>query len=304
MKKFFDKALQLWKTSLPGRIWNRYSEKEGNVLAAGMSFSALFSIFAAFWIAISVFGFILSSREALWEQTIILVNTWIPGLIKEGPNDGGIIDPNIVHQSFSVFSWTGIIAILVLYFTALGWLGATRSSITAIVDNPLKFSNVLMTKLIDTGTMLVMGLLILIIASLSVLSSNAAPLLEEVFPLFIDLEISTVFVTIGGLILNLLFNLTVVVVLFKAVAQVRLSVRKIWLPLVFGAVALTVIQSLGSLLLGGATRNPLLATFAVFIGLLIWFNLISRIILITAAWVGEIRKPSLIEFTEEANVTP
>jgi membrane protein len=46
-----------------------------------------------------------------------------------------------------------------------------------------------------------------------------------------------------------------------------------------------VLKVLGTALLGGATNNPLLAGFAVIIGLLIWFTLICQVILIAACWV-------------------
>jgi membrane protein len=46
-----------------------------------------------------------------------------------------------------------------------------------------------------------------------------------------------------------------------------------------------VLKVLGSLLLGGASSNPLIASFAVIVGLLIWFNLVCQVILVCAAWV-------------------
>ena len=39
-------------------------------------------------------------------------------------------------------------------------------------------------------------------------------------------------------------------------------------------------------MLGGASNNPLIASFAVFIGLLIWFNLVCQVVLAAAAWVA------------------
>ena len=52
------------------------------------------------------------------------------------------------------------------------------------------------------------------------------------------------------------------------------------------------LKILGGLLLGGATSNPLLASFAVFIGLLLWFNLICRVILLTSSWIATGIHPS------------
>ena len=42
------------------------------------------------------------------------------------------------------------------------------------------------------------------------------------------------------------------------------------------------LKLLGTALLGGGTNNPLLASFAVIIGLLIWFNLVCQVILLGA----------------------
>ena len=42
---------------------------------------------------------------------------------------------------------------------------------------------------------------------------------------------------------------------------------------------------LGTSVLGGATKNPLLASFVVIIALLLWFNFICRILLLTSAWI-------------------
>ncbi len=67
---------------------------------------------------------------------------------------------------------------------------------------------------------------------------------------------------------------------------IRIPFRMLAQGTIIGAVALGVLKALGSTLLGGATSNPLLAGFAVIIGLLIWFNLVCQVILIGAAWIA------------------
>jgi membrane protein len=51
-------------------------------------------------------------------------------------------------------------------------------------------------------------------------------------------------------------------------------------------VATTVLQVFSTELLAGAGRNPILAPFAIIIGLLIWFNLVSQVYLLSAAWAA------------------
>ncbi len=72
--------------------------------------------------------------------------------------------------------------------------------------------------------------------------------------------------------------------LYRVLAGVRIPPRHLFPAALLGAAALGVLKILGTALLGAAGANPLLASFAVIIGLLIWFNLVCQVILIAAAW--------------------
>jgi len=59
-----------------------------------------------------------------------------------------------------------------------------------------------------------------------------------------------------------------------------------WIGSLLGSAALTVLQLLGGLVITGAGNNPLLATFTVFIALLLWFRLTGIVILVAASWIA------------------
>jgi membrane protein len=67
---------------------------------------------------------------------------------------------------------------------------------------------------------------------------------------------------------------------------VKIPMRRLIAGAVIGGAALGVLKILGSQLLGGATSNPLLASFAVIIGIMIFLNLVCRVILISATWIA------------------
>jgi membrane protein len=52
-----------------------------------------------------------------------------------------------------------------------------------------------------------------------------------------------------------------------------------------GALGIGALKVVGGALLGGAGTNPLLASFAVIVGLLIWFNLLCQVMLLAASWI-------------------
>ena len=61
--------------------------------------------------------------------------------------------------------------------------------------------------------------------------------------------------------------------------------KALWTGAALGAVGLTVLQQLSGLFIGGATSNPLLATFGSLIALLLWLNLSAQVILISTSYI-------------------
>jgi len=89
-----------------------------------------------------------------------------------------------------------------------------------------------------------------------------------------------------GLLIVLILDAAVLGAFYRIVSGIRIPFRQLAQGVLLAAVALGVLQALGSTLLGGATKNPLLASFAVIIGLLIWFNLICQVTLMGATWIA------------------
>ena len=74
--------------------------------------------------------------------------------------------------------------------------------------------------------------------------------------------------------------------LYRVLAGVRIPWRFLKQGVALGAFGLGALTALGTALLGGATSNPLIASFAVVAGLLVYFNLASQVILIAASWMA------------------
>jgi len=84
----------------------------------------------------------------------------------------------------------------------------------------------------------------------------------------------------------LVLDTAVLAALFRLLSGLAIPIRQLIVGSLFGAIFLGVLKVLGTSLLGGASRNPLLASFAVIIGLLIWFNLVCQVILLSGAWIA------------------
>ena len=209
----------------------------------------------------------------------------VPGLITTDGEDG-IVDPaDLLAASVDAFSWQGAIAAVVLLLAALNWLASAREAVRSIFDLPLLDQNVLLLKVKDLGLAVAFGALLVLSAVLSVVSTLALDAVLE----WIGIRDSTTSTVVGRIItLGVMFLLDAVVLaaLYRVLAGVRIPLRRLRQGALIGAVALGGLKVLGNSLLGGASNNPLIASFAVFIGLLIWFNLVCQVVLAAAAWVA------------------
>jgi membrane protein len=268
----------------PVRVYLHYSGKRGPLLAGGLSFQSIFAVFAGLWVGFAVAGLLLQSQPGLRQAFFTLINSYVPGLISSGGAEGAI-DPRLLLQPREL-SWTGAIALVGLLFTALGWLASCRDAVRALFDLPGEALNFVLLKLKDLGLAVGFGAALIVSAVLSVFSTQA---LGSGLALLGLSEHSPVAVILGrgiGLVLMLVLDTAVLAALFRLLSGLAIPARQLFVGSLLGAVGLGVLKVLGNSLLGGASRNPLLASFAVIIGLLIWFNLVCQVILLAAAWIA------------------
>ena len=266
----------------PVRVFLAYGAAGGPILAAGMSYQAVFAVFAALAVGFSVAGSVLAGNPALLDSLLDLIQGAVPGLFGEG---GAIEDPQALLASSAVRA-TGIIGSIGLLVTALGWLASTRDSVRRIFDLSPPATFFLLLKVKDLGLALCFALAMVLSAGLSVVSTG---LLGFAFRLLQVGEDSLLAVVVGrtvGLVLVLALDTAVLAGAYRILSGVRIPRLQLLQGALLGGVAMGVLKVLGTALLGGASRNPLLASFAVIIGLLIWFNLICQVILICASWIA------------------
>ncbi|MER3389212.1 MAG: YihY/virulence factor BrkB family protein [Microcella sp.] len=272
-------------SSRPVRVVQHYAGKRGPILASGLAFQAIFAVFAALWIGFAIAGLVIATNIGLRDSLIDVLAQTVPGLITTDSQQG-IVDPeDLLAASVGAFSWQGAIAAVVLLLAALNWLASAREAVRSIFDLPILEQNVVLLKLKDLGLAIGFGALLVLSAVLSVVSTLAFDAVLE----WIGIRDSTTSTIVGRLItLGVMFLLDAVVLaaLYRVLAGVRIPLRRLRQGALIGAVALGGLKVLGNSLLGGASNNPLIASFAVFIGLLIWFNLVCQVLLAAAAWVA------------------
>lgn len=268
----------------PWRTFSHFTDVGGSVLSGGMSYQALFAVFAALWVGFGVFGLMLADRTELLNSLIEQINVFVPGLIGDG--DDGAVRTGLLLQARAL-NWTSAIAAGALLWVVLNWFTGTRRAIRIVFGLDVKqYRNAVLLKLRDLVLALIFGVAILVSAALTVFSSN----LTAVIFAWLDWSPENWLLgTMGGLVrygAMYVFDVLVLMAMHRFLAEVRVPRLRLLMGCALGGTALLGLKMLGAALLGGASSNPLLASFAVFFGLLIWFNFICRVLLLTAAWIA------------------
>lgn len=266
------------------RVLQYYLTAQGPLLASGLAYQAIFAVFAALWVGFSIAGLIIAGNHQLQAPIIELLSDGVPGLIKNG-NGSGAIDARMLLNA-GVFTWTGAIALVGVLITALGWLASARVAIRIVFELPQLKKNFLLLKLKDLGVAVGFGIALIVSSALSVAGSGATGYLLDLTGIGSDSVVATVFGRIATLAVMFALDATVLGALFRVLSGVPIPLRRLRTGVIVGALALGALKVLGGNLLGVSKSNPLLASFAVILGLLIFFNAVCQIILISASWIA------------------
>jgi membrane protein len=260
--------------------WKRYADARGNVLAAGVGYFAFFSIFPAVALAFAVFGFVLRGHRDLMLSVFDQLGRYLPGLIKDDRHQDGLMA--IQAPPAIALTITGVIAFVLLVLGGLGWLGATREGIRAVFGVPGASGNLITDKARDLGVLFTLGLGIGVFAVLTSVIGPAAGWIAERIGLSGDSWI----LVLAGLLVSVVADTALMIILLRVVSGVNVPWRDLSQGALVGGVGLSVLKLTATTVLPRLTANPLFASFAIVVGLLIWLNLIARLVLISAAWAA------------------
>lgn len=280
--RLFAARVQKWRAV---RVFQLYSRKNGAILAGGLSLTALYSVFAGLYVGFALLGMFLARGTAAARQIIAAISEALPGLIGTGRSSSGAIDLDALFASH-VLGWSSIVALAALLVTALGWFASARSAIRSMFDLPPDSTLFILLKLKDLMLAVGAAAVIIVTAGLSVVSTSA---LEAVFALAgIDAEsdVARYSARVIGLVIVLAIDTAVLAVLIRVMVAVPVPPRRMLTGMLLGGIGLTVLQVLGGSVVGGTNKNPLLASFAVILGLLVYFGFVCQVILIAATWVS------------------
>ena len=253
-----------------------YSEHRGPMLADSITYRALFSVFAAVLLGFSLAALWLGNNPDALRALGDSLNTVIPGLTE-------LIDPTTTRASVS-FTVAGVASLVALIGAAISAIGSLRAALRILSGELTDQTFVLWVLLRNLLVAIAFGGLLV----LAVIASSLGTLWIPEVTRWVGLEgsgVAEVVTRVFAILVVFAIDTLAIALVFRLLSGVRAPARALWGGAVIGGIGLTVLQELSGLFVRGASANPLLASFAALIALLIWFNLSAQVILIASSYI-------------------
>ena len=267
----------------PVRVFLHYSNDNGPLIASGMTYQAFFALAGALFFGFSVFGFILSGNRTLQDQVFSTINQFLPNLI--GSSGDSLIDADAL-TNIPGLSLSSAVSLLIVLYTAVGFLATLRTAIRIMFGLPNEQGNFALLKLRDLGLAFAFGAVVLLTAVITLLSNAALDFTLNLLGLGDASPVQSFLAPAIALIVLAAIESAMLAGAFRILSGIPVPRRRLWAGAAIGGVTLAVLQTFASSLLGRGSSNPLIGGFAVIIGLLVFFNVVCQVILVSAAWVA------------------
>ncbi|MDJ1112885.1 YihY/virulence factor BrkB family protein [Microbacterium dauci] len=270
----------------PVRVWRHFLRNNGFLLAASISYQSLFAIFATLYTAFAVVGLWLGGSDAAVDGLIAIVNSYVPDLISAtGPVHPDDVE-EVARTSSSLLAVTGAVALGVAIWTAIGFVTFTRRAVRDIFELPFDTRNYVLLKIGDFIAAVLFGVALVLGAAFGLIAGGIVAQVFDWFDLPYESQAIDVLSRVASVVVGFVVNSAALTALIRFLTGTSLPWRSIAPGATFGGAALSLLQLGAGFLAVYSPTNPLLATFSVIIGFLLWLRLAGIVILVAASAVA------------------
>ncbi len=283
------------------RMQEHYGRVNGAAQAGAVTYFAFLSFFPLLALGFFVVGYIAKVYAEARDDLVKAINDALPGLISVVQSDGtqssGISLESIERAATTV----GIIGLVGLIYSGLGWLSAMRSALHVVFEMPRsQRPNFVIGKLRDLVTLAVIGVTLLVsVAVTGVVVGYSTKVLD-----LVDAGPGLAWlVKLLGFAVGIATSMVLFYALFRLLARPRTPRRALWQGALLGGLGFEALKLASSFLLRLTQNQPAFQAFGIALVLLVWINYFSRIVMYSAAWAHTSR-PARAAQAVRAAATP
>lgn len=256
----------------------RYTLRQGDLLAAGVTYFAFLGLFPMLLLVAGVFGLILSGHPQLEERLIAAIQDAVPG-----PTGDEVVAQ--LTQAVQVAGVTGLVGLGGALYAGMRTVGKLRIGLRQIWHGEVERPRLIRDSLADLAALGILGGLFLAGLVVTGAVSQETARVQQLLGLP-DVAANGVLTWGLGIAVAMAGDVAVFLWLLRVVAAVPRRLRELLPGALFGATGLEVLKLIGGWYLTLISHSLASAAFGGAIGILVWINIVSRFAFFTAAWTA------------------
>ncbi len=255
-----------------------YGTVKGSHHAGGITYFGFLSVFPILAIAVFVVGYLsqIPTFDDADESLTTAINSVLPGMIGDGEHE-------ISLDSLRTFSgWAGVIGLVTVLYTGLGWISALRIALFAMFDIPEgERPNFVVGKLKDLVVLGTLGIVLMLAVPATTTLGRFTGEVADWLSASADLQglLDVIAIAVG-----LAANAFLLFLMFRLLAAPEMGAGAMWSGALLGAVGIEVLKQIAGRLIALTEQSPAFQTFGIALILLVWINYMSRVTMYAAAW--------------------
>lgn len=254
----------------------RHDEHYGGAFAAAMSFRTVMALVPVLMVAFAVAGFVLARQPELLDSMRQTIIDAVPGEL--GDTLAKAMDSAVRSRST-----VGVVGLVFAALTGINWMSGARQAMTAIWGGNVD-RNPVLSKVFDLGQFVLLGLWFVVAL---VMSAAGSTTLADLVMVWLNLDWSPVAVDMFQVlapIVSILITWPLMTVVLAKVPLVNLPLRNAWKAGLLTAIAFEGLKAAAGMIIASTSRGPAGAAFGSIITVMMFINIVARIIFYMTAW--------------------
>jgi membrane protein len=260
------------------QAWQRLQDNNGGQYAAAITYFSFLALFPLILLAVSITGFVLHSHPQTLQDLFDRVTENVPGQL-------GTTLKKSISTAIKARTGVGIIGLVGVLLTGLGWIGNLRAAVEAVWGRKPKGRNFFLARV--WNLMVLAGLALGLIISLALTAGGTALSNKLVSLLALDGKPGTqTLVTVVGLALAVAGDMVIFSWLLVRLPGVDVPSRVVLKGALLASVGFEILKIAGTYTIKRSASSATAGPFASVVAILIWIQLVARWMLFCAAWMS------------------
>jgi membrane protein len=258
--------------------WGLLERNNGNQYAAAITYFSFLALFPLLLLAVSVTGFVLHSDPSVEREFFARLTDRVPGAFGQTLKQS-------LRAAIDSRTGLGVVGLVGVLLTGLGWIGNLRTATDAVWGRAVPKANFVKAKLANLLVLVGLGAGTAVSLALTVVGTSLTDQILRTVG-WDGLPGGHALLKVVGILLAVLGDVVIFWWVLVRLPQQEVAVSVAVRGALLAAVGFEVLKIVGTYTIAHTANSPTAGPFAGIIAVLIWIQLVARLMLFACAWTA------------------